>query len=352
MNSPRVLWLSPWTRPAVRVQAEALQRHGAEVLLVTSDQHPESDAARDYELVLDPRFRTAATWLPTLRAWRRVRRFRPDVVLAELVRDPRWIALAGWAPRIQVVHDDRPHDPDELTPAYERAVFDRWGARSAATISYSDYVAAAISARRDVAGTPVRVVPLASDLDLDRVPPFVGPEGRRDFVMFGRLNPYKNVDVVLAAWQRHVVGGGWRGDNLVLIGDGPLDVKTLPKHTRWRNGSFRYADVIPTLAAAKGSIAHYRRASQSGVQSLSMQLGVMPIVSTAGALPEYQPPGCAPIGIDDVAGLAAAFDLLADPVTAARHGAEAARHYQRRCAVDLVAERILDVVAEVLARRG
>lgn len=83
-----------------------------------------------------------------------------------------------------------------------------------------------------------------------------------------------------------------------------------------------------------------------------MQLGVMPIVSTAGALPEYQPPGCAPIGIDDVAGLAAAFDLLADPVTAARHGAEAARHYKRRCAVDLVAERILDVVAEVLARRG
>ena len=95
MNSPRVLWLSPWTRPAVRVQAEALLRHGADVLLVTSDQHPESDSAREYELVLDPRFRTAATWLPTLKALRRVRRFRPDIVIAELVRDPRWIALAG-----------------------------------------------------------------------------------------------------------------------------------------------------------------------------------------------------------------------------------------------------------------
>src|SRR5437660_12371090 len=31
--------------------------------------------------------------------------------------------------------------------------------------------------------------------------------------------------------------------------------------------------------------------SQSGVQVLSMQLGVMPIVSTVGGLPEYQPPG-------------------------------------------------------------
>jgi glycosyltransferase involved in cell wall biosynthesis len=333
----------------VRVQAEALMRHGAEVLLVTSDRHPESDTARDYELVLDPRFRTAATWPSTLKAWRSVRQFRPDVVLAELVRDPRWIALAGRAPRIQVVHDDRPHDPDERTPRYERAVFDRWGARSAATVTYSRYVAAAVAARRDVAGTSVHVVPLASDLDLPRVPPFVKGENRRDFVMFGRLNPYKNVDVVLEAWQRHLVSGGWRGDDLLLIGDGPLDAARLPDHTRWRNGRYRYAEVISTLAAAKGSISHYRRASQSGVQVLSMQLGVMPIVSTAGALPEYQPPECAPIGIDDVAGLAAAFDFLADPAVAAQCGAAAADHYARRCAVDNVAGRLVEVITEVLA---
>ncbi|WP_156686588.1 glycosyltransferase family 4 protein [Mycobacterium sp. Marseille-P9652] len=346
-----MLWLSPWTRPAVRVQAEALIRHGADVLLVTSDRHPESDAARDYELVLEPSFRTASTWPPTLRAWRRIRSYRPDVVIAEIVRDPRWIALAGRAPRIQVVHDDRPHDPGEQRPAYEVAVFDRWGARSAATITYSRYVAEAVAGNRDVAGTPVHVVPLASDIDPHRVPPLVGADGRRDFVMFGRLNPYKNADVVLRAWQRHVTGGGWRGDNLVLIGDGTLDAGALPEHTVWRRGSYRYADVIPILAAAKGSVSHYRRASQSGVQVLSMQLGVMPIVSTAGALPEYQPTECPPIGIDDVAGLAAAFDLLADPAVAARQGAAAAQHYARRCAVDLVAERFLEIIAEVLARR-
>lgn len=333
------------------MQAEALIRHGADVLLVTSDQHPESDASRDYELVLDPRFKTAGSWLPTLKAWRQIRRYRPDVVIAEIVRDPRWIALAGAAPRIQVVHDDRPHDPEEQRPRVERAVFDRWGARSAATITYSDFVATAVAFNRDVAGTPVHVVPLASDVDLVRVPPFVPAEGRRDFVMFGRLNPYKNVDVVLEAWRRHVCGGGWRGDNLVLIGDGPLDPGALPEHVRWRTGSFRYADVLPALAAAKGSVAHYRRASQSGVQVLSMQLGVMPIVSTAGALPEYQPPGCAPVGVDDVVGLAAAFDLLADPAVAVQLGAVAASHYAQHCAVDIVAQRFLDVITEVRSAR-
>jgi len=347
-RAPRVLWLSPWMRSLARVQAEALRRCGADVLLVTSDLHPESDAARDYELVLDPRFRTASTWPPSLAAWRRVRQYRPDVVIAELVRDPRWIALAGRVPRIQLVHDDRPHDwADGKRPAYEAAVLDCWGAGSAATVTYSDHVAAAVATRRDVTGTPVRVLPLTSDLDPALVPALVSVDGRRDFVMIGRLNPYKNVDVVLEAWQRHVDGGGWRGDNLVFIGDGPIMDRRLPKHTSWRAGTYRYQEVVTTLAAAKGSIAHYRRASQSGVQVMSMQLGVMPIVSTIGGLPEYQPPGCPPLGVDDVAGLVAVFDELADPVTAARRGVEAARYYAQRCDVDRVANRLLDLIFKI-----
>ncbi|GAB3018689.1 glycosyltransferase family 4 protein [Mycobacterium bourgelatii] len=349
MTARRVLWLSPWLRPLARVQAEALQRRGTEVLLVTSDQHPESDAPRSYELVLDPRFRTVATWPDTVAAWRRVRDFRADVVITELVRDPRWIALTGRKPRIQLVHDDRPHDAGEQRPAYERAVFDRWGARSAATVTYSRYVAAAVTARRDVAGTDVHVVPLTSDLDAKHVPSLVSSYERRDFVMIGRLNPYKNIDVVLEAWRRHVDGGEWRGDNLVLIGDGQLGDRRLPKHTQWRAGRYRYSDVIEMLAAAKGSVAHYRRASQSGVQVLSMQQAVMPIVSTAGGLPEYQPPECAPVGIDDVAGLAATFDRLADPAVAARSGVVAARHYAQRCTVEHAADGLLKVIDEVLS---
>src|SRR5271166_1216831 len=354
VNSLRVLWLSPWVRPLVRVQVEALLRRGVDVLLVTTDQHPESDAARDYELVLDSRLRRAATWPATLAAWRRIREYRPDVVIAEMVSDPRWIALAGSAPRVQLCHDDRPHDPGEQWwPFYTRAVFERWGARSTATVTYSDYVAAAVTTRRFAAGTPVHVVPLPSDLDPALCPPFVGPEDRHDFVMIGRLNAYKNVEVVLEAWQRHVAGDGWRGDDLVFIGDGPAITGALPKHTRWQRGSYRYCDVVPTLAAAKGSVAHYRSgASQSGVQVLSMQLSVTPIVSTSGGLPEFQPPGCPPVGVDDVAGLANAFGELADPRTAALRGAAAARHYAQRFAVDYSADRLLKVLTEVVAARS
>ncbi|WIM90311.1 glycosyltransferase family 4 protein [Candidatus Mycobacterium wuenschmannii] len=343
-----MLWLSPGMRQLARVRAEALRERGIDVLLVTSDQYfPKSDT-RDYELVLDPQFRKAATWSPHLAAWRRARRYRPDVVITELVTDPRWIALAGKAPRVQLVHDDRPHDPDEQQPAYKLAVFDRWGAGSAATVAFSDYVATQIADRRDVAGTDVRTVPLCSDLDAHEVPPLVRADGRRDFVMLGRLNPYKNVDVVLQAWERHVAGKHWRGDDLVFIGDGPAMNRDLPRHARWMSGKYRYSDIVGTLAAAKASLAPHRRASQSGVQLLSMQLGVMPIVSTSGALPEFQPPGCPPVDVDDVAGLATAFDTLASARTAARYGAAAARHYDENFTIHHSTEGLLNVLTDVM----
>jgi glycosyltransferase involved in cell wall biosynthesis len=350
-NALRVLWLSPSMRPLARVQAEGLRRRGIDVLLVTTDQHPESDRARDYELVLDSRFRTASTWPVALAARRRIRAHRPDIVIAELVRDPRWIALAGRAPRIQLVHDER-RDDGRHRQVFARAVFDRWGAHSAATATYSNYAAIAVATRRDVAGTSVHVVPLCSDLDPALVPPLVGPEGRRDFVLAGRLNAHKNIDVVLEAWQRHVDGDKWRGDELLLIGDGPLTIRTLPAYVRWRPGSYRYAEVVNTLAAAKGSVTHYRSASQSGVQVLSMQLGVMSIVSAAGGLPEYQPQAFPPVGIDDVGGLTAAFDELADPWTATLRGSLAARHYAEHFSVDRAVDGLFNVLTEAGRRIG
>src|SRR6202000_1297777 len=158
----------------------------------------------------------------------------------------------------------------------------------------------------------VNLLPLVTDLDPALVPPFVGPEERHDFVVAGQLGSQKNIDVVLEAWQRHVDGGSWRGDELLLIGNGPLVIRTLPAYVRWRPGNYRYADVVSTLAAAKGSVAHYRVASQSGVQMLSMHLGVLPLVSPGGGVAGNRTPVFPPIAVDDVAGLNGAFDGLAD----------------------------------------
>src|ERR1700735_4263924 len=98
-NPLRVVWLSPLMRPLARVQAEALRARGIDVLLVTTDRHPESDARRDYEMVLDLSFRTASTWLA---AWRRIREHRPDVVIAARGGGPCWVVLGGGKPGVSL----------------------------------------------------------------------------------------------------------------------------------------------------------------------------------------------------------------------------------------------------------
>jgi glycosyltransferase involved in cell wall biosynthesis len=340
MSSLRVLYLSPWMRPLARVYSESLLNAGAEVLLVTSDRHPESDAARPYELVLNPRMKTLSTWREFARAEVLARRFAPNVVVAEIVRDPRWMAFGVGVPRVHLVHDDKVHDDFDLWRPWEGPVFSRWLRRSAATVAFSQYVGTAIGADA--------VVPLTSDLDETRValPPIVPAEGRRDFIVLGRMYDYKNLDVCMQAWKEHTSGSGWRGDNLVLIGDGEWS-GAIPEHVIWHRKEFRYRDVLAQCAQAKGSVAHYRQPSQSGVQVLSMQLGVTPIVSTMGALPEFQAPGTKPIPIDDVDGLARAFDSLADPVRAAESGASCREHYVRNYSAAVSARELRRVLLQV-----
>lgn len=342
----KVLWLSPWLRPLARVQLDALAGLGVQSLLVTSDRHPEAGPARADEIVLEPSPRQPGSYPAFVRAFAAARAFAPDVVVAEMVYDPRWLAFARLAPVVHSVHDDQPHDASEIRPARDRALARRWLARADDVVVFSSFVADMLAAR----GTRASVVPLTSDLDPSRVPPVVPAAGRRDVVLFGRLLPYKNVPVALAAWARHVDGPGYRGDLLRLIGAGA--VGPLPPHTVHDDAPFRYADVVAVLAAAKASVVHYRQASQSGAQVLSMQLGVTPIASPRGELFGMQPPGAPVVDVDDAVGLATAFDVMADPRLAATAGRAAREHYEREFSAGRAAAAWRVVLERAAARRG
>jgi glycosyltransferase involved in cell wall biosynthesis len=331
----RVLWLSPWMRTLSRVYVEALQDLGHECRLVTSDQHYEKTAALPYETVLNPRPKDPRTWGPLLRTVNAARRWRPDVVVVELVWDPRWTLFTRLAPTVHLVHDDAPHDATEVRPGWQRHLFTRFSRRAARVVAFSEHVAKRLP-------YPASVVPLTSDV-LDRAVPAPAPD-KRDFVLYGRMSPYKNVPVALEAWEQHVKSDSYRDDRLLLLGDGPLDVGDLPERCEWRRERYTYAQVLPLISRAKGSLVHYRHATQSGVQLLSMQLGVTPIVSDSGGLPEFQPVDEPPVGVDDVDGLAAAIGGLADPEVAWKRGAVSRMHFERVFSAHASAQ----VLAEVL----
>lgn len=83
-----------------------------------------------------------------------------------------------------------------------------------------------------------------------------------------------------------------------------------------------------------------------------MQLGVLPLVSDTGALPKYQPPGLSVTGVDDVGGLAAAIDALADPVEVERQNGMASACYRSRYDARFFARRLLEIAGEVAGQPG
>jgi glycosyltransferase involved in cell wall biosynthesis len=343
----RILWLSPWLRPLARIYAENLLALGAEVMLVTADLHPESDKALDYETVLVGRPVPTADWLKIAKAYRAAKRFDPDVVVTELLRDPRWRIFGGLAPRISLLHDDKPHDETHAERWWVRS-FEPWYMRADATIVFSQYVAERLR-ERGPAVSPIYVAPLATDLHSSAVPDFVPAHRRKNFVLIGRQRPYKNHQIVFAAWEAHTNGSAWKGDELILLGEGDISPE-LPAHARWIRGDYKYSEVVAEVARAKGSLVHLRSASQSGVHVMSMQLGVPPLVSAVGALPEYQPPGLSVTGIDDVGGLSRAIDELADPAEVEVQGRIALSHYKSHYSAPLAARRLIEIFDDVAGR--
>lgn len=319
-------------------------------MLVTSNLHPESSEALDYEVVLLGRPIPYADWGAIAKTYRHAAAFRPDVVVTEFIRDPRWRTLARLAPRVRLLHDDVPHDPTHRPPWWNRLFFERWDQRADATVVFSEYVADSLLRRQLVSRPQLHVAPLTSDLPLSMVPPFVPAQERRNIVLVGRQRPYKNYEVVFAAWEMHTRGLSWPGDELVLIGDGDI-AHPLPAHTRWAKEAFKYERVVDEIAHARASLIHSREASQSGVQVMSLQLGVPTLVSTAGGLPEYQPGALPPIGVNDAEGLSRAMDGLTSPQHVEVQASQALQLFRSKFEPSVAAARLLEIL-EVVAQEG
>jgi glycosyltransferase involved in cell wall biosynthesis len=342
----RILLVAPWFRTLAGAWAEPMRAAGHEVLVVTSPRHFEQRSAGEPEIVLAQSPRSVAGIKEFRQLARTIREFRPDVVLADELRDPRLLALAPRTPLVVVVHDAQPHDAAHRRPWRHDAVVRIEHRHAERFAVFSESVRAALGTRTM---SPIDVVALPSEMRDDEVGPFVESAGRRDFALVGRLGPYKNIPVVFDAWRRHTESPAYRGDRLLVVGDGEPGVP-LPPHAERTHRRFAFADIAGSLAAAKGSLALYRAGSQSGVQRLSQQVGVSCVVSDVGGLAEALPPGEPAFAPDDRAGVAARLDALADPVFAAERGRIGQEYYRDHQSAARSAEQLLAVLERARRR--
>lgn len=202
----------------------------------------------------------------------------PDVVSAHQNNDPRLWWLVRGIPVVYTIHDPRPH-PGHIIKVRERLAAALWLRSADLLVVHGDELIAPLS--RGVRGGPVRVIP--HGIAVQRAPQ---PKPRVPVVLlFGRLEPYKGLDVLVAAMQ-HI----WSVNSevrLVIAGRGPA-ARNLPRDPRLdlREGYIPEREIPDLLRTASVVALPYTEASQSGVGLLAIANGIPTVVTRTGALPE------------------------------------------------------------------
>jgi glycosyltransferase involved in cell wall biosynthesis len=337
-----------WFLKYVGPFAEALRRAGVSVAVVIRDHayefggdHAErrrvvdSMIAAGVEVIELPGRGTSL--FRAVPALRRARRWRADVAHAQSeIHDPRMLAVVAGMPLALTVHDPNPHLGAARRPLRLRVWQFLWLRRADFLLVHSAALGSALDTSK-----PVRIIPHGTAVQSQ---PMVAPT-RPTIVLFGRLEYYKGVRVLLAAME--LVWEQRPETLLVVAGQGP-ELSVLPSDPRIDvvPGYVPEADVDRILGRASLIALPYLEASQSGVGVQAIGRGIPVVVTDVGGLPELALDESFVVPAGDAGALAEALLRHLDHPPALRERVLA--HARAEVGWDCVAERAVRIYDELV----
>jgi glycosyltransferase involved in cell wall biosynthesis len=258
--------------------------------------------------------------------------------------DLRALALVPRRPTVLTIHDPVLHPGQPVPPLRKRWFLSggrqAWRTRAAVIVVHSERL------RRDVPLRPSqRCVTIAHGSDVQSRP--LPPPEQRAVGFFGRLAPYKGLDVLGRAMPRV-----WRvrpDVQLRVAGLGESKLALADPRVHLERRYLPEAEVAGFFAQSSLAVLPYTQASHTGVGSIAIGYGVPVVASATGGLPELTLDRsylCAP---GDDAGLAAAIIQHIDDGAEVRDRVLAQVASPRSW--DSVAARSLDLYESLLSSR-
>jgi glycosyltransferase involved in cell wall biosynthesis len=218
-----------------------------------------------------------------------IKRENPDVLFFPMLHwwAPIIQARLGSVPNVVMIHDPEPH-PGILGQAEWQ--FERFCARRATRCVVLSEVFVPTLERAGVARQKVDVIPLGALLSYyssqSRREP-TSASGELTILFFGRIAPYKGLEVLLRAFEQIERVSEAR---LLIVGAGNLEPykQQLAKLTRVRivNEWVPDEQVEFYFHQAQIVVAPYTSATQSGVVSIAASMGIPVIASRTGGIAE------------------------------------------------------------------
>ena len=247
---------------------------------------------------------------------RKLRRLDIDIAVCAMPAAMDFIMAAALKlariPYVVVVHEADPHPGDRFP---SQLVLQRWLARGAVAIfALSSFVAARLREQNQIGDRPLLLTALPPFYHGSELPAPGRHGGRLRLLSFGRLLPYKGLDLLTECLN--LLGTGHELD-VRIVGSGPesaeLDrLRAMPGVTV-ENAWVPERDVASVLGWADALILPYREASQSGVAAAAIAARRWVISTRVGGLPEqFAGYGRAILCEPTAADLAAAVQKLLD----------------------------------------
>jgi glycosyltransferase involved in cell wall biosynthesis len=159
--------------------------------------------------------------------------------------------------------------------------------RADAVVTLSSHVAQQLRARRVIGVRAPLIVARLPPFDFGAIPPPRTHDGPLRLLMFGRLLPYKGLDLLEAALRQL---GDKPGVEVRIVGSGPESATlaalrrngVVAVDNRWVAES----EIRPLLAWSDALVLPYREASQSGVAVSALAVGRVVVSTRVGGLAE------------------------------------------------------------------
>lgn len=243
----------------------------------------------------------------------RLRKIQPDVAICAMPAALDLLMATALrrvgVPFATVVHDATLH-PGDVMP-FQMVLQNMLLRRADALVALSRHVATQLQAQGRVGNRPLLSATLSPFTYGPAPPPPRAHGGRLRLLSFGRLLPYKGLDLLAEALRR--LGAG--DYEVRVVGAGPesatLDaLRRLPGVTvenRW----VPEEAVGALLAWSDALVLSHREASQSGVAAAALEAGRWVVATDVGGLSEQlRDAPCARLCAPDAASLAAAIGSL------------------------------------------
>ncbi len=292
----RVALVCDWFLKYSAAQAQALAGLGADVVLLCREHSFEFNGdvqeraaaihaaqAAGVRVIELPGRLWEPTVLPALvRISRSLRRFAPDLIHAHDGADPRPLALLPRVPIVLTIHDPSFHPGQPVAALAPKRWFlhrarTAWRRRASLIVVHSERL------RKEVElGEGQRCAVVAHGLHAHREP--LPAPAAPAVAFFGRLEPYKGLEVLAAAMPQ--VWASRPDVQLHVVGTGATDLPLRDPRVSFERTYLPESGIEDLFRSASLAVLPYTQASQTGAGSLAVGYGVPVIATRVGGLPD------------------------------------------------------------------